>query len=250
MFIRNGDDVFEKRTAQVLSRRHRRVYVCWLVRVQVSTCAAAATTVLLNMLGIGARQLPAFLELYGCWLGADVGRLAADGVCFDGDSRVQRFVVKRLLRLELRRGSDWHIRAGAVVVITNQRWRDFFHAEYFPLLDEAARNVTFASLFAARLARATRGHYDAVSSDAGSLLRREHIAGAKWCAHWVWQLSRNALRCVVAGLHASGGCAGCRRAANCDCERALPRRVDACAAARWLCCTRGAACAPRHSGRC
>jgi hypothetical protein len=50
---------------------------------------------------------------------------------------VQRFIVKRLRRLELHRDADWHIRAGAVVVITNQRWRDFFHAEYFPLLDEA-----------------------------------------------------------------------------------------------------------------
>jgi hypothetical protein len=52
------------------------------------------------------------------------------------------------------------------------------------------------------LARATRGHYDAVSSNAGSLLRGETVDGAKWLAQWVWQLSRNC-GALVGGWFAS-----------------------------------------------
>jgi hypothetical protein len=57
--------VFEKRTAQVLSRRRRRVCVL-LARARAGVdVRSSGDDTLLNMLGIGARQLPAFLELYG-----------------------------------------------------------------------------------------------------------------------------------------------------------------------------------------
>jgi hypothetical protein len=63
----------------------------------------------------------------------------------------------------------------------------------------------FGALFASRCARAAHNDFDAMSSNAGSLLRGETVDGAKWLAQWVWQLSRTAVRSMVAGLQASSG---------------------------------------------
>uniref|UniRef100_A0A6C0KXW0 DNA-directed RNA polymerase n=1 Tax=viral metagenome TaxID=1070528 RepID=A0A6C0KXW0_9ZZZZ len=142
-------------------------------------------------------NITAFCELYGYWLG--------DGTLRFGGNSVEMTPVKptddewlreRFTALELEEGKDYtyNIIGGQNETrpiryrwsIINKTWFDFFCAEYGKKYAKYEKSNT--------------------APEVTSETEPEHIKSAKWLAPWVWNMSSEMTRAILAGLRFADGC--------------------------------------------